>query len=243
MKRVLILLLLAGTLLTLVFTGITCEDEPLAFDTISALMTSGGVQVEGYHLEGWAVIRDPGEPASIWRERKLGEKLGLQNTEKRTIPTSRGDCFQVVYTDRDLDLRASILKNEGMGKEDLCYILIKCILPAGSQDGLAWEKKIRDTLSSLGKDHGIYLTVQGKLGVQLDEDAQLAWGQAIFRSLGAAVTDTLRTSEYLSLTGYAAALPDAALAGGKEINLNLSLVPRDQETRVYLGTPVISCEY
>ena len=242
MKRMLIPLLIVGILLTLVFTGKTYQGEPAAFDTLSALMTSGMVEVEGYHLEGWAVVRDTGEPATIWGKRKLGEKLGLENAEKRTVHTPRGDCFQVVHTSHGLNVQASVQKIEGAGKQD-CYILIKCTFPADLQNSLAWEKKIRGTLFALGKEHGVYLTVRGKINLPMDEGAQLAFGQSIFRGLGADVFGTMRTSRYLSLTGYTPLLPDAALAGGKNINLNLSMVCKEHETQILLGTPLISCEY
>ncbi|HHV34211.1 MAG TPA: hypothetical protein GXX59_01325 [Syntrophomonadaceae bacterium] len=243
MKRMLIPLLIVGILLALVFTGKTYQGEPAVFDTLSALMTSGMVEVEGYHLEGWAVVRDTaGEPASIWGKRKLGEKLGLENAEKRIVRTPRGDCFQVVHTNHGLNVQASVQKIEGAERQD-CYILIKCILPADLQNSIAWEKRIRDTLFTLGREHGIYLTVCGKTNSPMDEGAQLAFGRAVFRGLGADVSGTLRTSKYLSFTGYTPLLPDAALAGGKNINLNLSMVCKEHETQILLGSPLISCEY
>jgi hypothetical protein len=118
------------------------------------------------------------------------------------------------------------------------------IAVAGStQESLSQEKKIRESLASLGKNHGIYLAVKGKIAADLDEEAQLAWGKAVFRGFGARITDTLRTDKYTSITGYSPVLPDVAVVGGGKINLNLSMVRKEQGIHVLLGTPLITCEY
>jgi hypothetical protein len=65
-KKTVIPLLFLSAVLVLLFLGKTSAIEPLVIDKMSMLMTAGGVQVEGYYLEGWALLRESGEPAEVW---------------------------------------------------------------------------------------------------------------------------------------------------------------------------------
>lgn len=241
-KKVLFLMLVTGISLALLFTGNIIGDEHYAFAALSDVMASSGVDVEGFHLEGWAVIRDTGAPSSVWEKRMLGEKLGLEDGEKKTTVTSEGELFQIRHTADGLHLQASVQDINNKENNEV-YIWIECILPPDLQNSLAWEKKIRDTLSSLGRENGVYLTVGGKIDSPMDEGALLGFGKAMFSLLGADVTDTLCADRYVSFTGYAPQLSDAAITGGQKINLNLAAVRKEQATQILLGTPLISCEY
>jgi hypothetical protein len=241
-KKSLFLVLVTAISLALLFTGNIIEDEHYAFDMLSGVMASSGVDVEGFHLEGWAVVRNIGTARSVWEKGMLGEKLGLEDGLKETTVTTEGELFQIRHKADDFHLKASVqdINNE---KNNEVYILIECILSPDLRNSLAWEKKIRDALSSLGRESGIYLTVCGKIAFPMDEGALLGFGKAMFSHLGADVTGTLCTDRYVSFTGYAPQLSDAAIAGGEKINLNLAAVRKEQETQILLGTPLISCEY
>jgi hypothetical protein len=241
-KTAIPLFLLGAVLALLIFGGISGK-EPLVLDKMSVLMTAGGVQVEGYYLEGWALLRESGEPAEVWEKKKIGEKLGLVDASKRSIPTGWGDRLQIECVDRDCQARVMVQKMKGISEDNLTYISIKYTVAGSTQESLSQEKKIRESLASLGKDHGIYLAVKGKIAADLDEEAQLAWGEAVFRDFGARITDTLRTDKYTSITGYSPVLPDIIAVGGKKTNINLSMVRKDRGTQVLLGTPLITCEY
>lgn len=242
-KKTVIPLLFLSAVLVLLFLGKTSAIEPLVIDKMSMLMTAGGVQVEGYYLEGWALLRESGEPAEVWEKKKIGEKLGLVDASKRSIPTGWGDRLQVERIDRDCQARVMVQKMKGISEDNPTYISIKYAVAGSTQESLSQEKKIRESLASLGKNHGIYLAVKGKIAADLDEEAQLAWGKAVFRGFGARITDTLRTDKYTSITGYSPVLPDVAVVGGGKINLNLSMVRKEQGIHVLLGTPLITCEY
>ncbi len=236
------LLLFSGTILALLFTGNVNENEHHEFAALSSVMASGGVDVEGFHLEGWAVVRDTGTPSSFWDKNMLGEKLGMEDEEKKTKVTAEGELFQIAQHAKDFHLQASVKEVDNGEKHEL-YILIGCILAPDLENSLAWEKKIRYILSSLGKEHGVYLTVSGKIDSPMDEEALLGFGKAMFHILGANLTNTLCTDGYVSFTGYAPLLSDVAITGREKNNLNLAAVRQEQETQILLGTPVISCEY
>lgn len=240
MKRALLLIILFGTILAVVTPG-----ERLTIAELSSLLVEGGVQVEGYELEGWSVLRSPGTPATVWEKTGLEETLGITGGQKETFPTSWGECFQVTYSEGGVAVRATVQKITETAGQGLCYILVRCTLPEGDSDSLAWERKMRKTFSSLGEERRISMTVKGKIPAPLDEEARLAWGRAIFRYLHSPVAGILRESNYLSLTGYSSLLPDAVNIAGEKTNLNLALVNVEnaKETHVYLGTPLISCEY
>jgi len=59
------------------------------------------------------------------------------------------------------------------------------------------------------------------------------------------VITSLETEKYLSLTGFTPFLPDFLWDGRSKVNLNVAVVcsPGSGETLVYLGYPLISCEY
>jgi hypothetical protein len=67
-KKSLFLVLVTAISLALLFTGNIIEDEHYAFDMLSGVMASSGVDVEGFHLEGWAVVRNIGTARSVWEK-------------------------------------------------------------------------------------------------------------------------------------------------------------------------------
>lgn len=243
-KKALFTFFLFSAVLVLFVFGKTSTKESLVLDKLSLLITAGGVQVEGYYLEGWAFLQDPAQPNEVWEERKIGEKLGLVDVSKRTISTVSGDCLQVECACRDCQARVVLQKiQEESNNEDKIYISIKYNITDSIQESLSREKKIRETLTYLGKDHGLYLAVKGNIAADLDEEAQLAWGEAIFRDFNAKAADILCTDKYISITGYSPVLPDAVTVGGRKTNLNLSMVRKENGIQVILGTPLITCEY
>lgn len=239
-KRALLLIILAGTILAVVGPG-----KRLTLAELSSLLAEGGVQVEGYELEGWSVLESSGELTAVWEKTGLEEALGIADARIETVPTSWGDRLQVTSSKDGVAVRAAVQRIAGTGGRDLCCILVRCTLPGETPGIPDWERKMKRAFSSLGEEGGISMTVRGKIPVPLDDEAQLAWGRAVFRELRSPVTGILREGNYLSLTGYSSLLPDAVKVSGEKININLALVgsENERETRVYLGTPLISCEY
>lgn len=243
MKKVLMLLLVTGTILVLLFTGKADEDQYHDFAALSAVMNSGGVDLEEFYLEGWAVVRDTGTPSSFWKKNRLGERLELEGGEERISVTAEGELFQIIQqANQDVHLQAAV-KEVNDQDEHVLYVMIECLLTPDLEKSLVWEHKIKDILSSLGREHGVYLTVSGKIDSPMDEQALFGFGKAIFNTLGADVTDTLCTDRYVSFTGYVPQLSHTAIVGREKINLNLAAVRGEQATRILLGTPLISCEY
>lgn len=245
MKRVLALIIVLGVALALLLSAGKGNQATLTPVDLSSVLASGGVQVEGYELEGWAISKDPGAPSTVWKQTGLEKALGLAGGERENLTTRWGDCFQLRHNCQGTAVQVVVQQLTAAGRQEGCYLLISCTFAGESREILSWEKKIRKALASLGGEHRVYITVRGKICDNLDETVQLAWAQAICQELKAPVVSTLRAENYLSLTGYSPLLPDAVRIAGKKTNLNLAVVGagRAQETRVYLGTPLISCEY
>ena len=142
-KKTLFTLFLLGVVLVLLIFGKTSVKESLVLDKMTFLMTAGGVQVEGYYLEGWAILQDPAKPAEVWEERKIGEKLGLVNASKKTIPTDLGDCLQVEYNCRDCQARVIVKKMQRAQEEDKTYISTKYNITGNIQESLSRRKNQR----------------------------------------------------------------------------------------------------
>lgn len=245
MKRVLALVIVLGIVLTLFLSAGKDRQETLTPVELSSLLTSGGVQVEGYELEGWAVARDSMAPSAVWKKTGLEKSLGLAGGKRENLATRWGDCFRISGVSQGTTVRVVVQQVAAGGGQEGCYLLIKCTFAGENREILSWEKQIRRALASLGGEYRVYITVKGKICDTLDETAQLAWAQAICQELKAPVVSTLRSENYLSLTGYSPLLPDVVQIAGKKTNLNLAIVDSEkaQETHIYLGTPLISCEY
>lgn len=246
MQKALITVIFLGALFACILPGATGSRERLALAELVSLLRDNGVQVEVSELEGWAVLREAGEPREIWRKLGWEKQLGLANSGMNQIDTDRGRCMNINKEFQDgTKVQIYIQKFEKIGLENLCYIVVKCSIPGGSGEGPAWEKRLRTVLANSSRERGLYVTVRGEFYRRLEPEAQLAWGRTVYRDLGGRIRNTLQTERYLSLNGYTAALPDAVTVDKRKFNLNVALVNSSDafETRVYLGSPIITSEY
>ena len=242
-KKTLLLLVLLGALTILLISG-EVKKEPMAFEELLLLMEASGVQVEGCQLQGWAIVQDFGKAADVWEKRKIGQRLHLPEALIKSYPEDNGDGLTVVFAEKDVQAHFVFKKIKETPKEDLFYLTLNCsfnIFQGRPSEIILWEKKIRGTLSVLGDEHGVYLTVDGKIA-PLDKKAQEAWASAVFREVGAQVVDTLQTGRYTAITGHTPHFA-AVDVGKKKINFNLAIVNQGEETRVLFGSPLITCEY
>lgn len=246
-QRILLLIIITGVLFSFILPGgMRGTRMQLSLPELVALLNESGAQVTGLDLEGWAISNRGGEPLDIWQKSKPEERLGIAGSKPliTSTPYGRGMLVKKDFSDGTA-VRVTAQQIERLGKQEVCYFLIKCHLSGDNREALVWEYKIREALAVLGSDQGLYITVQGTIGRKLEPENQLAWGRAIYRKLGGNVARTQKSGRYLSLNGYTAALPDAVTVGGERFNLNVALViPSDSnETNVYLGTPLITSEY
>lgn len=243
-KKALLLLILLIALTVPLIPGEITNKKPMAFGEMFSLMEASGVQVEGCQLQGWALIHDVGNAAEVWEKRKIGQRLHLPEALIMSNPKGNGDVLTIVLAEKDMQAHLIFKKIKETPKEDIFYLTLNYsfnIFQGRPSESILWEKKIRDALSALGDEHGVYLTVEGKI-VGLDKKAQAAWAQAVFREIGAQVVDTLQTSSYTAMTGHTPSFADMAI-GGKKINFNLAMINQGEKTRVLFGSPLITCEY
>ncbi len=248
MKKGLFLIILIGIFLGFLLPGETRgnrEKKPSLPELLS-LAERGGVRVDGFELEGWAVFRQKGEVDQIWKDLDLPAQLGISkgNISLARAPQDKRVRFQGCPPGGAV-VQITLQQVSQGSKQDLCYVMIKVRVPSGAQTPLAWEGKLRKALVSLDSEYGLYITVKGRIPRKLEPDIQLAWGQAVFRALGGSVASSLRTKKYLSLAGYTPVFPDAVRVRKKRVNFNVALTSpaASNETFVYLGTPLISSEY
>ncbi|HHY40106.1 MAG TPA: hypothetical protein GX502_02540 [Syntrophaceticus sp.] len=244
MKKALLLLIVLSVLTVPFISGEIMKKEPLAFEEMLLLMEASGVKVEGCQLQGWALIQDCGKAADVWEKRKIGQRLHLPEALIMSLPEGEGDGLTIVFAEKDLQADLVFKKIKETPKNDLFYLSLKCNFynfQGRPGESVLWEKKIRDAIAVLGNEHGVYLTVEGKIS-PLDKKAQKAWAMAVFREIGAQVVDTLQTGSYTTITGHTPFFADIAV-GKKKINFNLAMISQEEETRVLLGSPLITCEY
>ncbi len=246
-QKALITLIFLGAFFALILPG-TGESnrERLALGELVPLLQDNGVQVEGIDLAGWGVLREAGEPRAIWRKLGWEHRLGLSGSRICQIDTGWGLCVNIKKEFGDgTNVLISIQKVEKIVPGNLCYIVVKCSLPGASEGGQAWEKRFRAFLANSFRERGLYVTVRGKFDRRLEPEEQVAWGRAVYRDLGGKPEETVQTERYLNLIGYTPVLPDAVTAGNSRYNLNIALVNSSDtnETRIYLGSPIITSEY
>ena len=61
--------------------------------------------------------------------------------------------------------------------------------------------------------------------------------------LGAKMVSIQNGERYVTCTAYAPKLGDAVQLGGENVNLNIVLRDREEDTLVCLGTPLLMMEY
>ncbi|MDH7576654.1 MAG: YwmB family TATA-box binding protein [Bacillota bacterium] len=247
MKKGFFLVIVLGALLAFFLPGETSGNrEKPVLPELVALVERGGGGVDGFDLEGWAVVKRRGEVEKIWKDLDLTGSLELQDGRLSPVQSSQGKaiCYQGRPAE-GAEVRITLQKVGQAGPQDLTYLMLKARIPSGTRTALAWEEKLRETLAAAGSEHGLYLTVKGRIPRKLGREAQLAWGEAVLQELGGSVADSLRTEKYLSLVGYTPVFFDAVRVGKKKVNINVALVSQagSEETLVYLGTPLISSEY
>ncbi len=247
MQKALITLIFLGAFFALILPGTgETNRERLVLGELVSLLQDSGVRVEGIDLDGWGVLRDAEEPLAIWCKLGRGQQLGLSGGRMRQIETDWGACLKIKKDFEDgTKVLISIQKVEKIVPGDLCYIVVKCSLPGTSEEGQAWEKRLRAFLAGFFRERGLYFTVRGELDRRLNPEEQMAWGRAVYRYLGGEPSETIRTARYLNLSGYTPVLLEAVTAGNSRYNLNIALVNGSDtnETRIYLGSPVITSEY
>lgn len=240
MKRILLLAVLLIAPVVLLMGEQAGGKKSLKLEELVSLMAAANVQVESCHLQGWAVLQDSGDVADVWRKNKIAEKLGLSGI----TPTVRDDSLEIMYASGEFQGDIVVQKIEKAGEQDLFYFFMQYNFKYDNSESLVvLEKKVRNTLNSLGEERGVYLTVKGRIGTSLDEKAKDAWAGAVLREIGAEVKDIIKTDGYTSITGYIPFFSNAVVVGREKTNINLAITCRGEETLVLLGSPLITCEY
>ncbi|NPV28733.1 MAG: hypothetical protein HPY58_03585 [Firmicutes bacterium] len=248
-QKGLLFVVILGVLLTFFLPGEgRGSREKPCLPELAALLERKGVEIDGFDLEGWAVARKRGEAEEIWKELNLPGALGISGGSLSPVHTLQGEGMRFrARLAGGADVCITLQKLSKAGPHDLVYVMLKAHVPPGGQGSLLWEKRFRRALASLGlgSEHGLYLTVKGRLPCRLEPGARLVWGEGVLRDLGGSVTGSLETEKYLSLVGYTPFFSDAVRAGRKKVNINVALAspPGSGATFVYLGTPLISSEY
>jgi hypothetical protein len=223
MKRTgLVLVIFTCSFLSCLFSGETKAKEGEYLPYLVYLMQESGVQIDGIELEGWVSFRQGEDPQEMFRK-----MMPLQDMLKST---------EVVFL--------SCQPGQGQN-QDLATLLVKVKHRGSLERAFLWESGLRELLETAGREHGLSLTVSGRIPGELEAEQQLAWAQSLFGQAGGKVSTSLKTAKYLSLTGFTPFLPDFIWDGKNRVNLNVAVVcsPGSGETLVYLGYPLISCEY
>jgi|GEM_PF-3212720 len=249
MKRLLLLVIIAGVALGLILAeaNLPREQGHYWLPVLAAVLESGGARVVEYDLEGWATLQGPAEPGLVIS--RFQGQLGLAQGAVITGHTTWGQVWQTSGATPDgAAVRFLIQNDDRYQSAHHSYCVIRCRLSAGNCSGQAcrqWEQRLRDILQLLGREHRLYLTVQGVIPRQLGRQAQQAQGRSFCQLLGGRVTGYQDAEQYQSLTGYSPLLPDAVNTGNSKVNINIAFVGRKDtnETQVYLGIPVITTEY
>ncbi len=249
MKRLLLLVIIAGVVLGLILPrpGLSLEHDHHWLPVLAAVLESGGARVVEYDLEGWATLQGSAEPELVIS--RLQGKLGLTQEALITGRTTWGQAWQKSGVNSDGAVVQFLIQNDGRYQSPhRSYCVIRCRLSAGNRSDQAcshWEQRLRGILQQLGRDHRLYLTVRGVIPRQVGRQAEQALGRSLFHLLGGRVTGSQDTEQYQSLTGYSPLLPDVVNTGNSEVNINIAFVGRKDVsgTQIYFGVPVITAEY
>lgn len=247
MKKVILSIILIGAFLSYLLPGETRGDEKLSFSCLAFFMEEGGAQIDGLELEGWACLKKEGSLDETWRGLNLQKFLGIKRGTPAIWMTEHGEAMSyksVLAQGTELEVVLQKFNHlSDIGNPS--YLLVKVNIPVWNQAALDWERRLRKFLASLGKEHGLYLTIRGRIPKRLETGAQETWAKAIFETAGGEVASSLKTERFISLVGYTPTFSDWVWAGKKKVNLNVALTNSTnlEETFVYLGTPLISSEY
>lgn len=204
---------------------------------LALLLQESGAQVTGYEIEGWAYLRQKEDLLQVLKNADFQVKATQFNWNAAGTACS---CRWLLPDGSKISLGANL-----QTKKDSANLFIKVNIPGNSRNLSFQEDLIEDMLQGIARDWGLSQTVTAKIPTRLSEEQQLYWAQELIRFTGGSISSSLKTDKYLSITGYSPAFTGGVWDGKHKINLQLAIVSPSyrNETLVYLGSPLITCEY
>jgi hypothetical protein len=128
--------------------------------------------------------------------------------------------------------------------EENTYIIIK-VEGAFDEKCLQWESKLKNYYSFFNLRNEIAVNMIGELPEEKTQKEQKKLIENIFKITGSSIIEGISTENTVSYSGYCPELKKELMVDSRKININAAVHNDEQKNKayVYIGTPILMCEY
>ena len=205
------------------------------------IFENSGAAPSELKIEGWKKISEiqPTKKACeeivrlIVKEFK-GETLTQEWTEENNFQSLR------VIARIDGGLLTAIAQ-----KIDTEFYLIASVEGTSFTNLTSWQKSLRTIFNYYAQEPELSVNLTGTLPGRLSKEEQYQLVEEVFLQSEAVMLEGIATDNVVSYSGYCPDLKNHLLLKNQKINLNIATRPHseDELTYIFMGTPLLTCEY
>lgn len=211
------------------------------------VFTSSGMTIQDIKLQAWGQINKGNYSLEEMSDKYtvLAASLGLDQ-KKKAVQVEKDGFISIshleVIGDETWQLSLQSLPLEPDCGETYLGLLYSCDDPVKAQMRHA---SLRPLLREAGLSQDLAVVFTGLTGGFLDLDRQWAMALELARVIGGDFIEGIADKDLTSLSFYSGDQRGFIEVNGRRINLNIALKYKSQEknTYLYVGVPLINCDY
>jgi len=108
-----------------------------------------------------------------------------------------------------------------------------------------WQKNLKNIFNYYNVKPEISINLTGSLPKKLSKEEQYKLVKKLFQESKATILEGIVTDHVVSQSGYSPHIKNELVIGNKKLNLNIATRPHSEDecTYLFIGSPVLTCEY